>query len=225
MQLLTDDDRATLPGIYDTEGQGDAAVCRVRFHIPGTYWAWYVIELDREDNDTIFGLAVGHEIEAGYFSLAELEENSPPVRRDAAWQPRPLGEARAAVEAERRPAPHVIDFTDREPGEPDPSGGKFGRCPACGQVGRVIRYEPEHAAFIHRLVEVTGGVYREDKCDIRHQPAAAPVWTWQRDGGEWRCIESGRRLSPELLETLLRGSRRLASRATGRRVYDILRYW
>lgn len=101
-QLLTGQDRATLPDLYGTEGQGDAAVCRVRLFAPGTYWSWYVIEWATDDGDTLFGLAVGHDVELGYFSLAELAASGRVVR-DGSWQPAPLGAVAHAVEAERRP--------------------------------------------------------------------------------------------------------------------------
>ena len=96
--LLTDEDRAALPGLYATEGQGDAAPVLVRLFAPGTLWQWLVCEFDGVD--LLFGLACGFDLEAGYFSLAELEESGYVVR-DVAWRPRPLGEARAAVEAGR----------------------------------------------------------------------------------------------------------------------------
>lgn len=96
--LLTAEDRAALPSLYATEGQGEAAVVQLRFYAPGTYWAWYAIEFDGED--TFFGLVNGHDVEAGYFSLEEMESH-PLVQRDETWTPRPLSEVRAAIDAER----------------------------------------------------------------------------------------------------------------------------
>ena len=100
MTLLSDQLRATLPGIYETEEQGGAAVCRGRFYLPGTYWEWYVIEFDREDGDTFFGLVCGHDVELGYISLEELESVGA-VLWDEAWEPRPLAQVRQEVEDRR----------------------------------------------------------------------------------------------------------------------------
>jgi hypothetical protein len=99
MPLLTDEDRAALPPLYATEGQGDEAPVVVRLFAPGTIWQWLVCEFDGDD--LLFGLACGPYIEPGYFSLSELAASGHVVR-DAAWRPQPLGKAQAAVEASRR---------------------------------------------------------------------------------------------------------------------------
>lgn len=97
--LLTDEDRAALPPLYATEGQGEAALVRVRLFAPGTYWEWFVVEFDGEE--LLWGLASGHDVEAGYFSLSELAATGY-VARDAAWTARPLAEVFAALAAARR---------------------------------------------------------------------------------------------------------------------------
>lgn len=100
-QLLTDTDRAILPDLYATEGQGDEALCLVHLFAPGTYWHWYLVELDRRDGNTAYGLTVGHDIEAGYVWLPELTESGRVVRDDA-WTMQTMGETRKAAEAERQ---------------------------------------------------------------------------------------------------------------------------
>ena len=98
MTLLSDADRAALPPLYATEEQGDAAVVWTRFHAPGTLWHWFAVEFDGED--LFFGLVCGWDVEAGYFSLSEMEEAGH-VIRDAAWRPRSLGDVRVEVDNAR----------------------------------------------------------------------------------------------------------------------------
>lgn len=170
MHLLTDDDRAALPGLYATEGQGEAAVCRVRLYVPGTYWEWYAVEYDPAE-ELCFGLVAGHDVEAGYFSLRELGAGAVPVRRDAAFRPATVGEVRARLDDTRAPdgwEPHVIDYTDREPGDADPAGGPaFDRCPVCGRVGRAVVFTTGGRTFVHTMTETAAGGYRPtDRCHL-----------------------------------------------------------
>ena len=45
-----------------------------RYFLPGTIWAWYVIEGEAEDGDYLFfGFVAGLESEFGLFRLSELE--------------------------------------------------------------------------------------------------------------------------------------------------------
>lgn len=96
MQLLTEEIRRSLPPLYSTEDQGDAAIVRVKFFTPTSSWTWYAIEFDGDD--LFFGLVDGLEKEMGYFSLRELESIVGPygvgIERDLYFRPCPLGEVR-----------------------------------------------------------------------------------------------------------------------------------
>lgn len=73
MPLLTDDLRSRLPPLQGQEAEGDPMVY-VRFHLPGTRWAWYVIEGEPGGGDFLFyGFVNGIEDEFGHFRLSELE--------------------------------------------------------------------------------------------------------------------------------------------------------
>ena len=96
MKLLTDEIRRSLPPLYSTEDQGDAAIVRVKFFTPTSSWTWYAIEFDGDD--LFFGLVDGFEKEMGYFSLSELESVVGPygvgVERDLYFKPCLLAEVR-----------------------------------------------------------------------------------------------------------------------------------
>lgn len=169
MQLLTDADRETLPDLYATEGQGDAAVCRVRFMLPGTDWEWLVIELASADGDVCFGLIAGHDVELGYFALSELEQVGA-VWRDMLWSPCSLATARARIDARRKTG--RIDFTGHEPGDADLSGGTFERCPVCGRVGRMVEYVNGGRTYVHVMSATATGRLPDDRCYV---PPGTPI--------------------------------------------------
>jgi len=72
----------------------------VKFFTPDSHWSWYASEFDGED--TLFGLVIGHEIELGYWSLAELRQVRGPsgrlVERDLDFEPTSLRELMARHE-------------------------------------------------------------------------------------------------------------------------------
>lgn len=74
-------------------------------HYFSNSWNWWATEYDPESR-RFFGLVRGFEIELGYFSLDELEENSCNVRplggieRDLYWTPITLAGVRAKLERE-----------------------------------------------------------------------------------------------------------------------------
>ena len=70
-ELLTAEIRSQLPGLYANEAIGLSALARVKFFTPDSHWSWYASEFDGED--IFFGLVIGHFVELGYFSLAELQ--------------------------------------------------------------------------------------------------------------------------------------------------------
>jgi len=92
--LLDDESRAKLPALYSTEKLGDEAIAQVKFFTPDSGYTWYVTEFDGED--ICFGLVAGHELELGYFSVAELETvRGPlglPIERDLYYEAKPIGE-------------------------------------------------------------------------------------------------------------------------------------
>lgn len=93
---VPDDLRAKIPVLYATEGVPDPTAW-VKLFTPDSSWTWYMIEYDGED--TCFGLVIGHEIELGYWNLAEIAGvRGPlglPVERDLYFTPTPLSGIRA----------------------------------------------------------------------------------------------------------------------------------
>ena len=61
-----------IPNLYETENQ-EEKICYVKLFLADSNWTWYIIEINKEDNNTCFGLVDGFEQELGYFSLSELE--------------------------------------------------------------------------------------------------------------------------------------------------------
>jgi hypothetical protein len=88
MKLLTKALRKKLPPLYTTEQEADPLIV-CKFFSPYTNWEWYAMEFD--GTDTFFGWVRGYEDELGYFSLSELEQNSPPegtgIERDLSFTP------------------------------------------------------------------------------------------------------------------------------------------
>ena len=98
MRLLTDELRAQLPALYAQDGATDMTI-HARFFTPDSNWTWYVAEGQQEDDDFIFfGYVNGHCLEAGYFSLKELESvRGPwglPIERDLHFEPAPWSEVK-----------------------------------------------------------------------------------------------------------------------------------
>jgi len=95
MQLVTAALKKQLPPLYTTEHNKDPMVW-CKFFYPDFAWSWYAIEFD--GNDSFFGFVDGDEVELGYFSLSELQENRGklglPIERDLHFQPCRLSELR-----------------------------------------------------------------------------------------------------------------------------------
>ena len=73
MPLLSDKLRARLPPVSSQEAEPEPYIY-CRFILPGTTWAWYVMEGEAKDGDYLFfGYVCGQESEFGYFLLSELE--------------------------------------------------------------------------------------------------------------------------------------------------------
>jgi hypothetical protein len=92
--LLDDESREKLPPLYSGEEKGLDALAQVKFFTPDSSWSWFISEYDGDD--IMFGLVVGHEIELGYVSLAELKSvKGPmglPIERDLYFEPKTLRE-------------------------------------------------------------------------------------------------------------------------------------
>ena len=92
-QLLPKNLREKLPPLYSQEALGLSALALVKFFTPDSNWTWYASEYDQED--TLFGLVSGLEVELGYFSLEELETTTGPrglpIERDLHYRPETLG--------------------------------------------------------------------------------------------------------------------------------------
>lgn len=103
-KLLDEESQRRLPPLYSGEELGLDAVAQVRFFTPDANWSWYASEFDGED--ILFGLVIGHEIELGYWSLAELREVRGPlgrlVERDLDFEPASLRELKAWHEHRRK---------------------------------------------------------------------------------------------------------------------------
>lgn len=93
---VPDELKARIPPLYATENEPRPVVW-VKLFTPDSSWTWYITEFDGEDR--FFGLVVGHEIELGYFSLAEITSLRGPlglrIERDLYFEPKPLEEVRA----------------------------------------------------------------------------------------------------------------------------------
>tara|TARA_R100000808_G_scaffold1997_1_gene8469 strand:+ start:9120 stop:9419 length:300 start_codon:yes stop_codon:yes gene_type:complete len=71
MKLMTKAIEAKMPALYETDGATEHRVYAKFFH-PFSNWTWYAVEYDASKG-VFFGLVDGHEMEMGYFTLAELE--------------------------------------------------------------------------------------------------------------------------------------------------------
>lgn len=87
-----------LPPLYANDGQGEAAMARVKLFNPTGAGTWYLSEYDPETR-TAFGITnLGYGPELGYVSMEELcalrGMFNLPIERDIHWTPRPLSECR-----------------------------------------------------------------------------------------------------------------------------------
>lgn len=85
---IPDELRTKIPPLYATEKDANPSAW-VRLFTPDSSWTWYIVEYDGQDQ--CFGLVVGHAVELGYFSLAEIRAARGglglPVERDLFFQP------------------------------------------------------------------------------------------------------------------------------------------
>ena len=92
LKLLTKEQIDTIPGIYETEGVKDK-ICHVKLFNPSGVGTWYIVELDKENNEAFGYVDLGYYPELGYFSLSELESFRGPlgigIERDIHFKPTP----------------------------------------------------------------------------------------------------------------------------------------
>tara|TARA_R110002020_G_scaffold18339_8_gene64117 strand:+ start:4613 stop:4927 length:315 start_codon:yes stop_codon:yes gene_type:complete len=74
MKLMTKEILEKIPALYTNEekNEGEIRIFAKFFH-PFSSWTWYATEYDPEQ-ELCFGLVDGHDVELGYFSLAEMKE-------------------------------------------------------------------------------------------------------------------------------------------------------
>ena len=93
MSLIAKDIVNKIPNLYETENQ-EEKICYVKLFLPNSNWTWYIIEIDKQDNNTCFGFVDGFEKELGYFSLKELanirDSLGVKVERDISFKPTKL---------------------------------------------------------------------------------------------------------------------------------------
>ena len=93
MSLIPQDIFNKIPNLYETENQKDK-ICYLKLFLADSNWTWYIIEIDKQDNNTCFGFVDGFEKELGYFSLKELanirDSLGVKVERDISFKPTKL---------------------------------------------------------------------------------------------------------------------------------------
>ena len=87
-----------IPNLYETENQKDK-ICYLKLFLPNSNWTWYIIEINKQDNNTCFGFVDGLEQELGYFTIKELEnlrgQFGLKVELDSSFTPTQLSKIRA----------------------------------------------------------------------------------------------------------------------------------
>ncbi len=73
MELLPEELKTRLPPLLSQEA-ADEPIIYARYFVPGTRWAWYLMEGEPEDTDfRFFGFVAGLDDEFGHFLLSELQ--------------------------------------------------------------------------------------------------------------------------------------------------------
>lgn len=113
MQLLTEELRAQLPGIY-AQAEDPNPTVYAKFFTPDANWTWFATEGQEDEEDfTFFGYVKGHCLELGYFSLKELlSVRGPmklPIERDLHFEPAPWSEVKKRERLEEIADDHAAD--------------------------------------------------------------------------------------------------------------------
>jgi len=94
----------SLPALYETEGLLDP-ICDLKIFTPDVNWSWYIMEINKEDQDYCYGYVIGLESELGYFNLSEIEAVKGPlglsVERDKFFEPTPFSKVKKIEDANR----------------------------------------------------------------------------------------------------------------------------
>ena len=100
MNLIPQDIVNKIPNLYETENE-EEKICYVKLFLPSSNWTWYILEINKEDNNTCYGLVDGFELELGYFTLSELENLKGmfglKVDLDTSFKPTKLSKIRASI--------------------------------------------------------------------------------------------------------------------------------
>ena len=100
MSLIAKDIVNKIPNLYETENQ-EEKICYVKLFLPNSNWTWYIIEINKQDNNTCFGFVDGLEQELGYFTIKELEnlrgQFGLKVELDSSFTPTKLSKIKAST--------------------------------------------------------------------------------------------------------------------------------
>ena len=100
MSLIPQDIFNKIPNLYETENQ-EEKICYVKLFLPNSNRTWYIIEIDKQDNNTCFGFVDGLEQELGYFTIKELEnlrgQFGLKVELDVSFKPTKLSKIKAST--------------------------------------------------------------------------------------------------------------------------------
>ena len=99
-KLLSHEQLQLIPNLYETENQ-EEKICYVKLFLPNSNWTWYIIEINKQDNNTCFGFVDGLEQELGYFTIKELEnlrgQFGLKVELDSSFTPTQLSKIKAST--------------------------------------------------------------------------------------------------------------------------------
>ena len=99
-KLLTNEQLQSIPELYASTILKDP-ICKFKIFLPNSNWTWYIIEIDKSDYNTCYGLVDGFEQELGYFTLSELESVKGlfglKVELDRNFKPTKLSKIRASI--------------------------------------------------------------------------------------------------------------------------------
>ena len=99
-KLLSHEQLQLIPNLYETENQ-EEKICYVKLFLPNSNWTWYIIEINKQDNNTCFGFVDGLEQELGYFTIRELENLRGlfglKVELDVSFKPTKLSKIKASI--------------------------------------------------------------------------------------------------------------------------------
>lgn len=105
MKMMTKELEAAFAKQGGTDGKGEGKTLVLAHFFAGS-WDWWATEYNPH-NRTFFGLVKGFEVELGYFSMDELEQNSCDVRpfggveRDLYWSAKTLADVRRGIQSRK----------------------------------------------------------------------------------------------------------------------------